>query len=401
MNKTEFLSQFNDEDEEKNETLLGTYDFKQLINDEDYEYNFEEHGDIENFLNYKFLGKYDCDKIFGNMFGLEYTDTMNSFWTLFKQYIKISMSDEFELENGEIKKEFIDTYKKQYNFELTNQQLWIVHILNLSKQKNIIFNEKLECFAHFTHTIGNFIEVPASFNTNRYTNTLDYFDLALLCIYKWYETSSDFWLEILLNNDKQAIQNTKEWLLSYNLETSENYTMWENFVGLNGLVGFVDDNLQPIELFQNHFNNFEKLIMDKQKLSNYYEKAKLLNPQNMTDLVECVENINRAIMVRCSHQAEYELYKFDNEDTDDTRTEFDKLIVTNKTDVDFPINADIINYDTFYKIASDSLTVDELFFDIDLLDKGLYDVITDSVDNVSFFRLTPTYVTKKILDWKI
>lgn len=399
MNKTEFLSQFNDEENKK--TLLGTYDFKQLINDEDYEYNFEENGDIENFLNYKFLGKYDCDKIFGNMFGFEYTDTMNSFWTLFKQYIKISMSDEFELENGEIKKEYIDTYKKQYDFELTNQQLWIVHILNLSKQKNIIFNEKLENFALFTHTIGNFIEVPAGFNTNRYTNTLDYFDLTLLCIYKWYETSSDFWLEILLNNDKQAIQNTKEWLLSYNLETSENYTMWENFVGLNVLIGFVDDNLQPIEFFQNHFNNFEKLIMDKQKLSNYYEKAKLLNPQNMTDLVECVDNINRAIVLKSSQQLEYELDKLDSEDTDDTRAEFDKLIVTNKTDVDFPINADIINYDTFYKIASDSLAVDELFFDIDLLDKGLYDVITNSIDNVSFFRLTPTYVTKKILDWKI
>ncbi len=85
MDKKEFLNRFNNKEEEKKKMMLALMDFKMLIQDEDYEYNYNEDGEVENFLNYKLLGKYDCDKMFGEMFEYENTDTMNSFWTIFKQ----------------------------------------------------------------------------------------------------------------------------------------------------------------------------------------------------------------------------------------------------------------------------------------------------------------------------
>lgn len=412
MNKEEFLSKFNDfEDKEK---VLASKDFKSLLNDtEDYKYDYEDENSVANFLNYKFLGKYDCDKIFGEIFGFEYTDTMNSFWTIFKQYIKICVPDEFELENGAIKKDYIDKYKDQYGSELSSQQLWIKHILNLSKSKNIIFHEKISHFSILTHTIGNFIEVTPGFNVGRYSNTLDYWDLTLLCIYKWYQTSSNFWLETLLDNNKEAIENTKKWLLSYDFENTGNLTPWEMFVSLNDLQSFVDEDFEPVELFKNHFNNFEKYIMDKQKFSSYFEKEKLLNPQTKEDLIECVTNINNSIIVRGENIADYEFTHIDDKDDEDedddqnveiTKTDFDNLIVTDKKDIDFPINADVVSYNQFYTMVTsdDGINVNkELFFDINLLDKELYEELKSSNISISFFRVTPMYVNEKILDWKV
>ncbi len=391
MNKFEFFKTFDDKDESRKKMKLALVDFKMLINDNDYEYSYEEDKEVENFLKYKFLGKYDCDKIFGEMFDYGNTDTMNSFWTIFKQYIKLAKSNEFDLENGEIKSEYIEMYKQQYNFELTNEQLWIAHILNLLEKKNITFNEDIKEFAEATHRIGNFMKVPTLFNKNRYANTLDYFDITLLCIYKWFETSSDFWLEILLNNDTNAIENAKNWF-------SRCYTSWKIFVIVENLNCFVDENLKPLELFKNHFNNFENLIMNREKLNNYYEKAKLLNPQNVEDLLEGVRNINDKILSRGQEMIEYEL-----KNSNEVQREFDKLIVTNKTNIEFPIVADVMNWDKFYELATsdEGMTVKESFFDIDLLDKDTYEELKLTGINMSFFRISPMYITEKILEWKV
>ena len=404
MTKSDYLNINNlDISAEDKITAIKLTDFKSFIEDSDYQYIEGSENSIENFLNYKFLGKYDCDKIFGKMFDYEHTDTMNSFWTLFKQYIKVKMSSEFELEDGEIKQDYIDTYKKQYDFELTSQQLWIVHILNIMKKKNIEFDDYIKNFAVVTHTIGNFMEVPAGFNANRYTNTLDYFDLTLLCIYKWYQTNSDFWLEILLNNNQEAIQNTKDWLLSYNMETEENYTAWEIFIGLNNLEGFIDDNHKPIEFFLNHFNRFEILITDRQKFANYSEKSKLLNPQTNGELINCITNINNSINFRGEYIANDKLEETNNsqqEQKQDDNT-FDKVIITNKTQVNFPIKAYVMDLEEFLKRAENSIQSDEFYIDIDVLDIELYNNLKSTGAEIIYIRLTPSYIQEEILDWRV
>lgn len=419
MNKSEFLNKYNDEqDLEKRVKLLAVYDFKELIVDENYTYQSDEY--IENFLNYKHLGKYDCDKIFGEMFGYEYTDTMNSFWTIFKQYIKIVKANEFELENKEIKQKYIEEYKNQYGSDLTNQQLWTIHILKFIQERDIKFDEEIETFAFLTHSIGNFLEVPAGFNTNRYANTFDYWDITLLCIYKWCQTRSDFWLKILLNNNEEAINNTKNWILKYDTLELPNTVyslfeiknagdeLWIKFVGINHLQYFINKNCKPFEFFEGHFNNFEKLIMDNSKLSNYKEKEKLLNPQSEKDILSFFENIISPIHERGEGIIELELEEnTTNSNINTQENEFDKLIVTDKTNIEFPIIADVMNWNEFYNRTSNDNGIninDELFVDIDLLNEELYNMLVNSNVKLSIFRINriaPHYIQQKILDWKV
>ena len=405
MNKLEFIDSLHSEEE------LANYDFKNVIIDTDYNYNDE--NNIENFLNYKILGKYDCDKIYGEIFGIENTDTLNSYWTLFKKYAQLNLSNELDLENGNIKNTYLDKYKEQYGSDLSSSQLWCLHINNMIKEKNISIDEDFVDFAKLTHTIGNFMEVPKGFNVNRYTNTFDYMDLTLLCIYKWYETGSDFWLEVLLNDNREAIENTKEWLLKYDTDTHKEFSAWQKFIILEDLTDYVNSDYKPKELFTNHFNNFEILINNKSKFENYYEKEKLLNPQNIFDLSLCVERINNIIKDRGVQKAKNELEeikneleKIKNESVKDINKEFDSIIVTSKTGVNFPIVADILTYSQFYQIATSEqgLTIKgTCYFDIDLLDEELYKDLKDSFieDKVAFFRVNPMWVTDKILEWNM
>lgn len=395
MNKSEFLKQFDNVDD------LALFDFKTLIKDDNY--NYETNQAINNFLNYRFLGNYDCDKIYGNIFGYDRTDTLNSYWTIFKKYVQVVLNDEFDLENNEIKKQYIDKYKKEYSFDLSSKKTWCIHLINKIEENNISFDKELIDFAKLVHTIGNFISVPKGFNVNRYTNTFDYMDLTLLCIYKWYITNSDFWLKLLLNNNKEAIQNTKEWLSSY--------TYWLDFVVQNNLVSYVNDendDYKPKEIFNNHFNNFEILINNEQILKNYNEKEKLLNPQTKSELLECIKNINDFICKRGYSIAEKELSNIntENEESENIISDFNNVIVTNKSDVNFPIVADILTFPQFFKLATSDEGIGitgTCYVDIDLLiDKELYENFKDTLgEKFVIFRVKPIWINDKILEWNI
>lgn len=395
MNKVEFLKQFDNKED------LAEFDFKKMIDDSNYNYEIEHN--VENFLNYRFLEKYDCDKIFGNIFEIKWTDTLNSFWTIFKKYIQTNLHDEFDLENEEIKKEYIDKYKKQYTSDLSSKQLWCIHLCNMIKENNIVIDQGFVDFAELNHTIGNFMAVPKGFNVNRYTNTFDYMDLTLLCIYKWYITDSDFWLEILLNNNKEAIKNTKEWLSSY--------TYWLDFVVANGLVSYVNDendDYRPKEFFNNHFNNFETLINNEQSLANYNEKEKLLNPQTKSELLTCVENINDFIWKRGVYMAEKELKDIntESEENKNINHDFHNVIITNKKDVTFPVVADILTLAQFYELATSEEGIGitgSCYVDIDLLnDKELYDGFKENLgEKIIFFRANCSWMTDEVLEWDI
>lgn len=304
----------NEWDFEKTTKEMTFYDFKSFIEDEDIA---DEEDKIISFLNYKYIGKYDCDKIYGELFNYECTDTINSFWTIFKKYIKTCLSNEFELENGEIPKEIQKKYKSKYGDELSYQKQWCLYLLELYKSKKIEIQEDIKSLAELTHTIGNFIEVPKCFNVNRYNNTFDYWDITLLCIYKWFNTKSDYWLKVLLDNNDKAITNTKLSLEEYEEFASkrDDYNAWEAFILYNGLKCCVDENKKPIELFDNHFKNFEELIKNENNLYNYDIKEKLLNPQTEETIIQCVINMCNLIYNRGLDISEYEIEKFlDNND---------------------------------------------------------------------------------------
>lgn len=302
----------NDLDFESATKVMTLCDFKNFIEDETFDKDEEDK--IISFLNYKYIGGYDCDKIYGEIFKCEYTDTINSFWTIFKKYIKTCLSNEFELENGEIPKEIQKKYKNKYGDELSYQKQWCLYLLELYKSKKIDIHEDIITLAEMTHTIGNFIEVPKYFNANRYNNTFDYWDITLLCIYKWFNTKSDYWLKILLGNNEKAMTNTKLFLEEYQeiADKRDDCSAWEAFIILNDLMCYVDENKKPIELFDNHFKNFEELIKDESNLYNYEKKEKLLNPQTEEYIIQCVINMSNLIYSRGLEISEYEIEKFLN-----------------------------------------------------------------------------------------
>ena len=94
-----------------------------------------------------------------------------------------------------------------------------------------------------------------------------------------------------------------------------------------------------------------------------------------------------------------------NNNEENLQREFNNLIVTNKTKVEFPVIADILNYSQFYEMAisEEGITIKgTCYFDIDLLDEELYSDLKTSFDrSLVFFRIDPMYVTDKILDWKV
>lgn len=122
------------------------------------------------------------------------TDTMNSFWTLFKKFI-----DDYICSDLTIR--YINYYGKK---SAKLRDYWL-----LSNFDAIFSDERLnkieyefpgitECYTEFrkfallTHSIGNFTLVPRGYNTKRYAITKDCWDLSLIDlqrkvdIYKWY-----------------------------------------------------------------------------------------------------------------------------------------------------------------------------------------------------------------------
>ena len=117
--------------------------------------------------------------------------------------------------------------------------------------------EDLKKFISLYHTIGNFIPFPCGCNGPRGTGkTNDYWDLALLCIYKYYKLKKEKWIEAIVGNEKDDFI---KWL--------EVFGSWNNFVEKNYLQDFVRVNKStkgedqkygsPKELWEKHLKEFD------------------------------------------------------------------------------------------------------------------------------------------------
>lgn len=174
----------------------------------------------------KYTGsKADCDKEaypLYNSFGWQDKfedsirgETMNSFTTTFNRAIRLSDNrDSIYLKIGINGK--VEYLRNRYDALLIDNNYKEFEIIN----NNI---DEFEKFAKLTHSIGNFMVLPNWMNTGRGGNptVFDYWDLTLKSFY-----------EFLLPLDA-----------------------WETFVNKYYLHPFLDNNLKPMEFWDNHFTS--------------------------------------------------------------------------------------------------------------------------------------------------
>lgn len=150
--------------------------------------------------------------------------------------------------------------------------------------------EGLKKFISLYHTIGNFIPFPCGCNGPRGTGkTKDYWDLALLCIYKYYKLKEEKWIEAIVGDKKD-----------YFIKWLKGFGSWDNFVEKNYLQDFVcvnestkDEDQKygsPKELWEKHFKEFENkeaaLPTDKEQIEQFCKNASawiLARGQRMID----------------------------------------------------------------------------------------------------------------------
>ncbi|MBQ4536675.1 MAG: hypothetical protein II994_03530 [Lachnospiraceae bacterium] len=157
-------------------------------------------------------------------------DTMTSAWTTIKEYVKLKL--------------FVQ--------DIPQNDKWELYILR--NIKKIQLSAEAGKFLQLTHTIGNFLPVPAGFNVGRsYYGYWDFWDLSLYQIYLWYKdnSKSDYInntaLERMFLHDQYkhyTIPNCQAWLSSFGT--------WENFIKDNYLDAFVKKNGVPKMFFKNH-----------------------------------------------------------------------------------------------------------------------------------------------------
>lgn len=111
-----------------------------------------------------------------------------------------------------------------------------------------------KAFLGAVYTLGNFIPVPPRFQARGVSQSKDYWDLALACIYNYYAarahrpviTQGDgtpYTMEYLLLND---VTPCKGWL--------DSFTTWQSFVEKNFLHAFVEADGTPKQLWDEHFS---------------------------------------------------------------------------------------------------------------------------------------------------
>lgn len=176
-------------------------------------------------------------------------DTMNSFQTIANIILNTLLDEKYK------KKKLID-FKTTYlggigTFEVLEELFELIRenkkdqlkrcfkINDISVDKIIRIFDKLEKLARLTHTMGNFLLVPAgTFNGARYTSTKDFFDLTLEGIRQYYLDEEHTSLcEILCFNERNVC-----WLDSFKVENDANgEKSWQNFVNCNLLNDYIEE----------------------------------------------------------------------------------------------------------------------------------------------------------------
>lgn len=114
----------------------------------------------------------------------------------------------------------------------------------------INISDNCRVFIQTMHCFGNFIPAPLGFGPGRSNSGIwDFWDIAMIQIFKYYLDKSDKPLEDLFKHanpmyKQDTINNCKQWLNMF-----EN---WQDFLDQNFLNCYVDAYKRPIELFSYH-----------------------------------------------------------------------------------------------------------------------------------------------------
>lgn len=154
--------------------------------------------------------------------------------------------------------------------------------------------EGLKKFISLYHTIGNFIPFPYGCNGPRGTGkTNDYWDLALLCIYKYYKLKEEKWIEAIVGNKKD-----------YFIKWLKGFGSWDNFVEKNYLQDFVRVNEStkdedqkygsPKELWEKHLKEFDSKEFDFKE----FEDKEAVLPTDKEQIEQFCKNASEWILAR-------------------------------------------------------------------------------------------------------
>ena len=180
-------------------------------------------------------------------------DTMTSFHTSFKEYLKLFHSDLLD-EKGQIPRaEWLNASAETHD--------WTRYAKKLIGMDKLDLIPEMQRFIEVYHTIGNLTPVPENFNVERSNfGRYDYWDLTLLAIYHWYCKSSQLYIDDvelsgrdllykMFRGNKTSIQKTEQWLVQF--------PTWNEFVVKNYFQDFVSKDDQsnysePIMFWEGH-----------------------------------------------------------------------------------------------------------------------------------------------------
>lgn len=229
-----------------------------------------------------------------NRKGWIYSDTMTSAQTVLNDYI--NNVGKFEDARSKIKEEFgpkanasTITCVWLYKNDLQFQSL-------LGKDKNLVD------FINAYHTIGNFIPVPYGFNSARsgaYAS-YDYWDLTLMKIKEYYDVSKSSSGNDVTNNESAQMKIIKELLHNSDSEDEiiscyrwlNSFKAWKDFIDINLLQDFVDENYQVKQLCTGHSWECPKVSdkTDKNETEEMKEKKFDEFFQNASNAIEARSN---------------------------------------------------------------------------------------------------------------
>ena len=186
-------------------------------------------------------------------------DTMNSYSTSTNEFLRLYGDNVLNPkvliinQKGRNKGKFMTDYLE-----------WEECVLDNYSHFESCISQEVKEFIRLNHTLGNFIPVPfrnanENFNSPRgIGQTKDYWDLALLKIYKWYDDEADEYLCELLKSVGN-VELCKDWLRAFTAEDGN--PSWDVFVAANYMQDFVNQGNadgffgEPKELWKGHFKN--------------------------------------------------------------------------------------------------------------------------------------------------
>lgn len=177
-------------------------------------------------------------------------DTMNSYNTTVHEFLRTYGHEEDRVAGFLVK---VGNVWGTRNLADAN---WEVCILENYEYFSKIIPPAAKEFFRLYHTVGNFCPIPNRLNNPRgyNSNSKDYWDLALLCIYYDYCQGHNlkYTLEWLFKKDAGLC---RDWLKNF----GEGQSGWDNFVERNFLQDFVNQTDghygPPKELWKGHFTN--------------------------------------------------------------------------------------------------------------------------------------------------